>query len=82
MAASTDQDFQAIAVGRWGTTASFANVLSACGRFGLGEDAATAIIAKVVDVVSGWRDHFAASGVAAADLQKVERHIGRLEMPA
>lgn len=72
------EDYQAIAVGRFGTTPSYANVLSECGRFGLGSDDAAAIIGQVLGIVAGWREHFSACGVSAADLRIIDRCVGRL----
>lgn len=74
-------DGQAIAVGRLGATASYRNVLSECGRFGLSTDEATAIITRVLEVTSGWQAHFSANGVKDADLRIIGRGMGRLSLP-
>ncbi|MBF0305542.1 MAG: type II toxin-antitoxin system HipA family toxin [Alphaproteobacteria bacterium] len=71
-------DFQAISVGRMGTTPSRANLLSECGRFGLGAEDASAITARILEVTARWREHFAACGVPDADLRVIGRRVGRL----
>lgn len=74
-------DYQAISVGRLGTTASWQNVLSECGRFGLGAEDAATIANEVLRVTSRWREHFSACGVPEADLRVIERCMGRLTPP-
>lgn len=74
-------DFQAISIGRLGTTSNYRNALSDCGRFGLGTEEAAAIIAQTLDVTSRWREHFAANGVKDADLRLIDRCMGRLVLP-
>jgi serine/threonine-protein kinase HipA len=74
-------DYQAISVGRLGTTASWQNVLSECGRFGLGGEDAATIANEVLQVTSRWREHFSACGVSEADLRLIGRCMERLAPP-
>ena len=74
-------DFQAISVGRFGTTSSWENLLSGCDRFGLSVEEARAIAGQVVAVTSRWRDHFMECGVTTSDLRIIERSQGRLVPP-
>lgn len=74
-------DYQAISVGHFGSTSSYQNVLSECGRFGLSTEEATAIVTQVLEVTSRWRDHFAACGVSENDLRIIGRYMDRLLPP-
>jgi serine/threonine-protein kinase HipA len=75
-------DFQAISVGRYGRTANFDNALSAAPRFGLDEEGATAIAQEVAETMENWQSHFVANGVSDADIRRLSRCIGRLDMPS
>ena len=74
-------DAQAISVGRFGTSSSYENLLSQCGRFGLHQDDATALIAQVVEATAHWREHFTACGVTEQDVRIIARRMDRVEIP-
>lgn len=69
---SIDRRDLAMTVGKFGRTASIYNLVSECGRFGLDADSAKAEVAKIVDVVRGWRDSFRADGVSEKDIAYVQ----------
>lgn len=73
-------DLHAIGIGRFGRIPSFANILSHCGRFGLREDDARAIVEQVSTAVAGWKDHFAYCGVSASDIRLIERRMMPFEI--
>lgn len=75
-------EFQALSVGLGGTTASTANLLSACQRFGLEPQAAAAIVQQILEILAGWRQHFAACGVMESDLRRIDACLGRITPPA
>lgn len=70
---STDTYMLAMALGADGKRASLTNALSWCERFRLTRAAAAAIIARQTEVVSRWRDHFAACQVPDRDIAALER---------
>jgi serine/threonine-protein kinase HipA len=45
--------------------------------FSLSRDEAIGHARRVVQVVDGWKDHFAACGVTAADIDLYAQHIDR-----
>ena len=63
----------ALDVGRFGRAASLYNLLSQCEAFGLGTGDATAIVESMLEVVSGWREFFAALGVEARTIEMLEQ---------
>lgn len=63
---------QAMIVGRHGQDSSLANALTAAGHFMLDADAASAIARRIAEVVSKWRSYFAAAGISAEDMTRVE----------
>ena len=62
---------QAISVGRHGTTASVANCVSACGEFGLREDAARDLIETLTVPLRNWRRFFAGCGADEATVRRL-----------
>lgn len=50
----------AIGIGTSGRSATLDNAMSECEQFGLGRDAARAVIGEVVAVTRAWREHFEA----------------------
>lgn len=67
-----------LGVGESGRLATLDNALSRCGRFGLTEDAALGIMARVWQSVREWRVYFESYGVEESDIYKVQtafRHI-------
>lgn len=67
--------YQAMAVGRDGAVSSLDNALSQATAFGLKAPAARAIVREIAATVDGWRDHFAACGVARADLDTAAQYL-------
>jgi len=61
----------ALTVGSYGRTASFYNLISQSGRFGLSEGEAREEIRRVATVVGKWRERFAASGVSRKDIEYI-----------
>jgi len=53
------------------------NALSLSRMFSLTRNEAVNEVRRVVRVVDGWREHFAACGVTAADVDLYAQHIDR-----
>lgn len=68
----------ALTVGRFGRTASIANLLSQCGRFGLSLEQARHEIDHLVAVVEQWREVFFVCGVSVEDIE----HMALAFLPA
>lgn len=67
-----------LGVGASGRLATLDNALSSCGRFGLTEDAALSIMARLWQKVREWRVYFEGYGVEKRDIHKLQtafRHI-------
>ena len=69
--------FQQMRVGRHQGDATIANALSEAPLFGLDADEARRQARRVARVCEGWKDHFAALGVRAADIAHLARFIDR-----
>ena len=69
--------FQQMRVGEQAADSTLANALSMSALFALKKDEASSEIRAVARVVSGWKEHFAASGVAAADIELYAEQIDR-----
>ena len=69
--------FQQMRVGEQAADSTVANALSMSTLFGLTGDAAAREARAVAQVVSGWKEHFAACGVTAADIELYAGHIDR-----
>ncbi|MCW7538421.1 HipA domain-containing protein [Aquabacterium sp. A7-Y] len=65
----------ALNVGRFGRAASLYNLLSECGAFGLTVDEAQAVIDGMLEVVKGWREHFAKHDVQPRSIEMLEQAI-------
>jgi len=61
----------ALTAGSYGRAASFYNLISQSGRFGLSEDEARSEIRRIATVVETWRERFAACGVSAKDIDHI-----------
>lgn len=48
-----------------------------CGQFGLAPAATRTELRRVVEVVNGWREHFASVGVRPGDRALIAEHIDR-----
>jgi serine/threonine-protein kinase HipA len=54
---------------------TLANAMSQCERFGLTPAEAATEVLNVIRVVDGWREHFAATGVLAVDIESLAGRI-------
>lgn len=69
--------YQQMRVGSTMADSTVANALSEHALFGLKPDEAAAQVRRVAKVVAGWKKHFAAQGVSAADVEALTQHIDR-----
>lgn len=69
--------FQQMRVGEQAADSTLANALSMSAMFGLKREEAMKETRAVAEVVSGWKGHFAASGVTAADIELYAEQIDR-----
>ena len=69
--------FQQMRVGDREADSTLDNALSMSRLFSLTKDEAVEEIRRVVQVVDGWKDHFAQSGVTAGDIDLYAQHIDR-----
>jgi serine/threonine-protein kinase HipA len=69
--------FQQMRVGEQAADSTLANALSMSALFALQEDEAMSEVRAVAQVVSGWKEHFAACGVTHGDLQLYAEQIDR-----
>ncbi len=71
--------YQQMRVGRDGAVSSIDNALSEANQFGLSARDARDEVRTVASVVDGWRDHFNACGVSAADIDLLAAQIDRAD---
>jgi len=69
------QGVQEFVCGAQGHDSTLANAMSQSNLFGLTSIEAAAEIVGVIDVVSGWRAHFAAAGVTQGDIDSLAEQI-------
>jgi serine/threonine-protein kinase HipA len=69
------QGHQEFVVGTDGRDSTLENAMSQCELFGYAPQEAAAEVVRVIGVVDGWQQHFAAAGVTAADLASLAEHI-------
>jgi len=69
--------FQQMRVGEQAADSTLANALSMSTLFGLAGDAAAQEARAVAQAVSGWKEHFAACGVSATDIELYAEQIDR-----
>jgi serine/threonine-protein kinase HipA len=67
--------YQEFACGDQGHDSTLANAMSRCTDFGLLPPDAAQEIARVIEVVDGWRAHFATCGVGADDIAAVGQQV-------
>ena len=67
--------YQAMQVGSQATDSTLVNALSQARLFGLKPDAARAVVREVSTCVAGWKEAFAAAGVAPQDLGMLAQYI-------
>ena len=59
----------AMSVGEQGREATLENALSRSARYGLSKEDARAIVQQLVEIVSGWREHFEECGVSRRQVE-------------
>lgn len=72
---NSGQGYQEFIVGGDQRDSTLVNAMSQCELFGHTPAQAAAEVARVIAVVNGWRRHFAACGVAQADLESLAERI-------
>jgi serine/threonine-protein kinase HipA len=72
---NSGQGYQEFIVGAVGRDSTLANAMSQCQLFGHTPAQAAAEVVRVIRVVNGWREHFAACGVASSDLASLAERI-------
>jgi serine/threonine-protein kinase HipA len=69
------QGYQEFICGEQGHDSTLVNAMSQSTLFGLARHDAAAEVAGVIDVVDGWKEHFAAQGVSQSDIARLARQI-------
>ncbi len=69
--------YQAMVVGEYGAESTIENALTRAAQYWLTPKEALEQVRQVVDVVCGWRKHFAAQGLSSFTLDELSRHIDR-----
>jgi serine/threonine-protein kinase HipA len=69
--------FQQMRVGDQQADSTIDNAMSMSRMFSLTRKEAVNEVRRVVQVVDGWKDHFAACGVTASDIDLYAQHIDR-----
>ncbi len=69
------QGVQEFICGAQGHDSTLANAMSQSNLFGLTSIEAAAEVVGVIDVVNGWREHFAAAGVSQGDIDSLAEQI-------
>ena len=72
---NSGQGYQEFIVGTAQRDSTLANAMSQCTLFGYTPAQAAAEVMRVIQVVDGWRQHFAACGVTHADLDSLAERI-------
>ena len=72
---NSGQGYQEFIVGTEQRDSTLANAMSQCTLFGCTPAQAAAEVMRVIQVVDGWRQHFAACGVTQADLDSLAERI-------
>ena len=72
---NSGQGFQEFRCGMLGFESTLGNAMSECSGFGLTPGEAASEIVSVIEVVDTWQEHFKGIGVAARDIQDLERRI-------
>jgi serine/threonine-protein kinase HipA len=67
--------YQEFIVGADQRDSTLANAMSQCELFGYTSAQAAAEVVRIISVVDGWREHFAACGVTNSDLQSLAERI-------
>ena len=72
---NSGQGYQEFIVGTAQRDSTLSNAMSQCELFGYTRAQAAAVVLRVIEVVDGWRKHFAACGVADADIESLAERI-------
>jgi serine/threonine-protein kinase HipA len=72
---NSGQGYQQFVVGTDQRDSTLANAMSQCELFGYTPAQAAAQVVRVISVIDGWREHFAACGVTSADLENLAARI-------
>lgn len=72
---NSGQGYQEFIVGTDQRDSTLSNAMSQCELFGYTPIQAAAEVGRVIEVVDGWREHFAACGVASSDLASLAERI-------
>jgi serine/threonine-protein kinase HipA len=72
---SSGQGYQEFVVGTDQRDSTLVNAMSQCELFGHSPAHAAAEVVRIIGVIDGWRDHFAASGVTNSDLESLAARI-------
>jgi serine/threonine-protein kinase HipA len=79
---NSGQGYQEFIVGTDMRDSTLANAMSQCELFGYTPAQAAAEVVRVIQVVDGWRMHFAACGVSPADLDNLAERIDGAQLLA
>ena len=69
------QGYQEFICGAQGHDSTLANAMSQSNLFGLTSIEAAAEVVSVIEVVDGWKEHFAAEGVSQGDIESLAEQI-------
>jgi serine/threonine-protein kinase HipA len=72
---NSGQGYQEFIVGTAQRDSTLSNAMSQCELFGYTPAQAAADVVRVIGVVDGWREHFAACGVTISDLESLAQRI-------
>lgn len=72
---NSGQGYQEFIVGTAQRDSTLSNAMSQCELFGYTPAQAAAVVVRVIQVVDGWRKHFASCGVTQVDLESVAERI-------
>ena len=72
---NSGQGYQEFIVGAEQRDSSLSNAMSRCDLFGYTPTQAGLEVVRVIRVVNGWREHFAACGVTKSDLESLAERI-------
>ncbi|WLI90051.1 HipA domain-containing protein [Massilia sp. R2A-15] len=77
---NSGQGYQEFICGAQGRDSTLENAMSQCAAFGLTSMEAAAEVAAVIEVVNGWRDHFATVGVTDRNIESLAQRIDGEEL--
>jgi serine/threonine-protein kinase HipA len=72
---NSGQGYQEFVVGTEQRDSTLSNAMSQCELFGYTPAQAAAEVVRVIRVIDGWREHFAACGVTNSDLESLAARI-------